>query len=178
MISVAAILEDLPSWEEDVVEQWLHYFANEPDCGWPPPEPLGKHRWGQLLGGKPLSWWKDVTWKVDKVTCDLSSLTPRARTGVNEILAEMISGSADATTRRRVQHPYKHILDNGVFPRLMVTMRRPEGLSIIDGSHRMAAFELLQRTPDAKFKSLGKSKAALEQEVWIGTHSKGELPAN
>jgi hypothetical protein len=33
-----------------------------------------------------------------------------------------------------------------------------------------------QRTPEARFKSLGKIKAALEQLVWVGTHSKGELP--
>jgi hypothetical protein len=77
--------------------------------------------------------------------------------GVNEILAEMISGAADATTKRRVQHPYRHIMDEGTFPRQLVTMKTPAGLSLIDGSHRMAAFEMLQRTPDAK--SLGKVKA-------------------
>ena len=176
MVSVADIKKDLPDWEDDVIEQWLHYFANEPDCGWPPPEPFGNHRWGRLLGGKPLSWWKKVTWKKEKLKCDLASLTPRARTGVNEILAEMISGSPDETTRRRVLNPYKYIMDEGVFPRLLVTMKRPEGVSIIDGSYRMAAFDMLQRMPDAKFKSLGKKKAALEQEVWVGTHRDGELP--
>jgi hypothetical protein len=175
MVSVADIKNDLPRWEDDVIEQWLLYFANESDGGWPPPDPLGDHRWSRLLGGKPLLWWKNVTWKKEKLKCDLASLTPRARTGVNEILAEMICGSADETTRRRVRNPYKHIMDEGVFPPL-VTMKRPEGLSLIDGSHRMAAFEMLQRTPDAKFKSLGKTKAALEQEVWVGTHSEGELP--
>jgi hypothetical protein len=40
MASVADIQADLPGWPGDVVEQWLHYFANEPDCGWPPPEPF------------------------------------------------------------------------------------------------------------------------------------------
>src|SRR6266536_866942 len=52
MVSVADIRKDLPAWPNDIVEQWLHYFANEPDCGWPPPEPLGDHRWGRLLGGR------------------------------------------------------------------------------------------------------------------------------
>jgi hypothetical protein len=178
MVSVSEIKNDLPGWEDDVIEQWLHYFANESDCGWPPPEPLGDHRWSRLLGGKPLSWWKNVTWKKEKLKCDLANLSPRARTGVNEILAEMISGSADEITRQRVLNSYKHFMDKGVFPRLLVIMKRPEGLSIIDGSHRMAAFEMLQRTPDAKFKSLGKIKAALEQQVWVGTHSEGELPNN
>jgi hypothetical protein len=175
-VSVADIKNDLPTWEDDVVEQWLHYFANEPVCGWPPPDPLGNHRWSRLLGGRPLSWWKNVTWKKETWKCDLASLTPRARTGVNEILAEMIAGCADETTRRRVLNPYKYLLDNGVFPRSLVTMKRPEGVSIIDGSHRMVAFEMLQRTPEAKFKSPGKVKPALEQTVWGGSHSEGELP--
>jgi hypothetical protein len=55
MVSLADIKKDLPEWPDDVIEQWLLYFANEPDCGWPPPEPLGAHRWAGLLGGKPLS---------------------------------------------------------------------------------------------------------------------------
>jgi hypothetical protein len=176
MVGILDIQKDLPGWPDDVIEQWLLYFANESDCGWPPPEPLGDHRWNALLGGRPLSWWRDVTWRSEKLKCDLASLTPRARTGVNEILAEMISGAADATTKRRVQHPYRHIMDEGKFPRQLVTMRTPAGLSLIDGSYRMAAFEMLQRTPDAKFKALGKVKATLEQDVWVGTHSKGEVP--
>jgi hypothetical protein len=176
MVGISNIQRDLPGWPDDVIEQWLLYFANEPDCGWPPPEPLGGHRWNALLGGRPLSWWRDVTWTAEKVKCDLASFTPRARTGVNEILAEMITGSANATTKRRVQHPYRHIMDEGTFPRKLVTMRTPMGLTLIDGSHRLVAFEMLQRTPDAKFKALGKVKAVLEQDVWIGTHGRGEVP--
>ena len=51
MVTVAEIQKDLPGWPDDVVEQWLHYFANEPDFGWPPPVPFMDHRWGLLLGG-------------------------------------------------------------------------------------------------------------------------------
>jgi hypothetical protein len=176
VVTVADIQKDLPGWADDVIEQWLHYFANEPDLGWPPPDPLEGHRWDRLLGGRLRSWWKEVTWKTEKAKCDLASLTPRARTGVNEIIAEMITGVADATTRRQVQDPYGYIMDKGTFPRRLVTMKTPTGLHLMDGSHRMAAFEMLQLTPDPKFKSLGKTKAALEQDVWIGTHSGGELP--
>ena len=77
MVTVADIQKDLPGWADDVIEQWLHYFANEPDLGWPPPDPLEDHRWGRLLGGRLLSWWKKVTWKTEKAKCDLASLTPR-----------------------------------------------------------------------------------------------------
>jgi hypothetical protein len=169
MTSVADIQKDLPGWPDDVVEQWLHYFANEPDLGWPPPDPLGDHRWGRLLGGRPPSWWKNVSWKKEKVKCDLASFSRKARTGVAEI-------QRDDTTTKRFKDAYIHIMDHGEFPRALVTMKVKDGLSVLDGSHRLAAFDMLQRTPDKKFAELGKTKAAIEQEVWVGTHSAGEVP--
>src|SRR4030081_289833 len=104
MVTVADIQKDLPGWPDDAVEQWLHYFANEPNCGWPPPEPLGDHRLSKPLGGMPLSWWKNVTWKKERVKCDLASLSPKARSGVAEVTAEMDRREPDATTKRRFRH--------------------------------------------------------------------------
>jgi hypothetical protein len=103
MVSLADIKNDLPAWPDDVLKQWLHYFANEPDCGWPPPEPLGNHRWGRLLGGRPLSWWRNVAWKKETVKCDLASLSHKARGDVIDIIAEVSSGKADAVTKRRFE---------------------------------------------------------------------------
>jgi hypothetical protein len=57
-----------------------------------------------------------------------------------------------------------------------VIMRRPEGLSPIDGTHRLAVFSALQSMPAEKFAALGLAKPALEQDVWMGTHKDGELP--
>jgi hypothetical protein len=56
MVTVEDVKKDLPDWPDDVVDQWLVYFANEPDGGWPPPNPLGDHRWRRLFRGRPLSW--------------------------------------------------------------------------------------------------------------------------
>jgi hypothetical protein len=176
MVSVAEIKNDLPDWPDDVIEQWLHYFANESDCGWPPPEPLGSHRWNGLLGGKPLSWWKNVAWEKQTVTCDLASLTEKARKDVSDIVAEMNAGTADTSTKKRVAQPWIYIKDNGVFPRALVTMKKADGLSLIDGSHRMAAFELIQSLTDAQFAELKVDRPAREQEVWVGTHSEGAVP--
>jgi hypothetical protein len=33
MVFLAHIKKDLPEWPDDLIEQWLLYFANEPDCG-------------------------------------------------------------------------------------------------------------------------------------------------
>ena len=64
MITVADIPKDSPDWATRVIEPWLIEFANDPGMGWPPPEPYGDHRWGRLLGQRPISWWKYVTWSL------------------------------------------------------------------------------------------------------------------
>jgi hypothetical protein len=176
MVSVADIQNDLPGWPDEVVEEWLHYFANEPDLGWPPPEPLGQHRWSGILGGRPLSWWKEVTWKKGTVTCDPAKLSEKSRAIVMTMIAEIGNGKADEVTRRRYQDALQHILDNGTFPGAIVAMQAPSGLTILDGSHRMGAFCGAQLMSDAFFEKLKKNRPAVEQQVWIGTHSRGEVP--
>lgn len=85
-------------------------------------------------------------------------------------------GKADAETRRRYQNALHYILDYGVFPGAIVAMKVPSGLTILDGSHRMGAFCGAQMMPDEFFEKRGKKRAALEQEIWIGSHSGGEVP--
>jgi hypothetical protein len=176
MVSVADIKNDLPDWPEDVIEQWLLYFANEPDCGWPPPDPLGDHRWNGPLGGNPLSWWKNVTWEKETVTCDLASLTAKARADVSDIIVEMDTKTADATTQKRVAKPWIYIKDNAAFPRSLVTMKKPDGLSLIDGTHRIAAFRMIQRLTDAQLAKLNAQRPALKQEVGSASIIEAKCP--
>jgi hypothetical protein len=176
MVSVADIQTDLLGWPDEVVEEWLHYFANEPDLGWPPPEPLGEHRWGRILGGRPLSWWKKVSWKKEIVECAPVKLSDKSRGIVNTMISEINNGTADATTRRKFKSAMDYILDNGAFPGAMVTMNVPSGLTVLEGNHRMGAFCGAQLMPDAAFGRLQKKRPVLEQEVWVGTHADGEVP--
>ncbi|MGM5035496.1 hypothetical protein [Tardiphaga sp. 803_E3_N1_3] len=176
VISIADIQKDLPDWDDDVVEQWLHYFANEPDCGWPPPEPLGDHRWGRLLGSRPLTWWKQVIWQQEEQHCGLPQLSAKARADVTEIVQQMNLRTADMSTQRRVAQPFLYLRDKGVFPRAPLMIKKPDGLSIIDGAHRMAAFELIQSMPDAELQKLKIKKPSRDQNVWVGRHISGELP--
>jgi hypothetical protein len=176
MVEVAAIQQDLPGWPEDVVEQWLHYFANEPDCGWPPPEPLGDHRWGRLLGGRPLSWWKSVTWDQKQLNCTLAALSAKTRGDVLDIAQEFNDGSASAITKKRVARSWVYIKDNGVFPRCPLMFKTADGWSLVDGNHRMAAFEIVQSLPEGELEKIGKKKPSRDQDVWVATHSAGELP--
>jgi hypothetical protein len=176
MVSVKDIQKDLPGWPDDVIEQWLVYFANEPDLGWPPPEPLGNHRWARILGGRPLSWWREVTWKKERVKCDLACLSQKSRGIVTGMITDVNSGKVEAVTKRRFDHAFHYILNNAAFPKPAIAMKEPSGLTVLDGSHRMGAFCALQMMPDAKFEELGLNKAVPQQEVWLGTHIRGETP--
>ena len=62
------------------------------------------------------------------------------------------------------------------FPKPLITIKTAGGLSVLDGNHRVAAFCGLQKMPAEQFEQRGLLKAAKEQEVWLGAHSRGEIP--
>ena len=108
--------------------------------------------------------------------CSLANLSEKSKAILTELSSAFTNKTADPVTTRRIKHAYIHIVDNGVFPKPVLMMRDSSGLSVLDGSHRMAAFYTLQMTPDAAFKKLNKQKASPKQEAWIGTHSASEVP--
>jgi hypothetical protein len=176
MVSIEDIWRDVPAWPVALVGEWLHYFANESDLGWPPPEPLGDHRWSKILGGRPLSWWKNVSWKKETVICDPEHLSDKSFEIIETMLREIGARQADDATKRRYQNALQGILEHGVLPGAIVAMRVPSGLEIIDGSHRIGAFCGVQLMSDEFFKKQNAKRPSLQQEVWIGTHAAGEMP--
>jgi hypothetical protein len=176
MVSVADIKKHLPTWPDDVIDQWLHFFANEKELGWPPPDPLGDYRWGGILGGQPLSWWRDVTWNKEVVNCSLAGLSRKSKAIVTEMINAVNNDTADESTRTRFNDAFRYILNAATFPKLVIAMKVSSGLNVLDGSHRMGAFCALQMMPDAKFEQLKVKKAVPDQEVWLGTHVRGEAP--
>jgi hypothetical protein len=176
MIAVTDIQKNLPDWPAGVIQPWLIEFANDPGMGWPPPEPFGDHRWGRLLGQRPVSWWRDVSWTLERTSCGLACVTPKAQADILGIRKEIASGKPSDVTRRRWSNIFRFLLNAGTFPVAPIVMRRPEGLSLIDGTHRFAVLSAMQVMPNENFISLGVKKPALEQEIWIGNHAKRELP--
>jgi hypothetical protein len=175
LVTIAEIKEKLLTWPDEVVGEWLLYFAD--DVGWPPPEPFGDHRCGRLLGNRPLSRWSEVTWKREDVDCAFEKMSGSTKRRVSQIITEIAKRTADEVTSRRYKHPFKYIMENGTFPNPMVAMRAGDGLSLIDGHHRMAAFTDLQKLPDGALEKRDWKKPLPTQSIWIGTHACGELPA-
>jgi hypothetical protein len=92
--------------------------------------------------------------------------------------AEITAKTADEVTQRRFNHALFYILTNGCFPKRLITMKTNEGLLVIDGNHRAAAFTASQIMPAALVTAKGWKKPEPEQEVWVGTHASAELPVS
>jgi hypothetical protein len=87
-----------------------------------------------------------------------------------------MDGTIDEATDRRFKKAGDYIKKNGTFEMPLIAIRLPDGLSVLDGNHRISAFCGLQEIPAQSFERNGLKKPAPEQDVWIGTHSRGEVP--
>jgi small nuclear ribonucleoprotein (snRNP)-like protein len=137
-VSLADIKNDLPAWPDEVINQWLFHLANRDDTGWPPPNPLGYHPWAFILGFRPIPWWREVTWKLEKTNCGFENLCQATKAIVARVLVEKTSGNIDEATLRRFDNAFNYILKNAVFEDPPIAMRLPDGLSILDGNHRIS----------------------------------------
>jgi hypothetical protein len=176
MATIFDLKKDLPNWPLSILDDWLLYFANEPDLGWPPPEPLSTHRWSGILGGRPLSWWHCVTWKKENVDCGVSSLCKKSSDLTMATLNDVLLCTADETEKRRYRMPMQYVLEHGVFLYALVAMKTPNGLLVLDGYHRLAALQGLQQMPDPFFDKPNRVRPSVNQDAWVGTHRDGEFP--
>jgi hypothetical protein len=177
MVTLADIKNDLPDWPDNVIQQWLVHLANRSDTGWPPPNPLGQHPWTHILGHRSLPWWREVTWELKGIDCSFPSLAQATQKIVNEVLADVTGLRPDPNTKGRFDEAFDYILNNGKFKEPLVTMIIPDdGISVIDGNHRISAFCGLQKMPPEQFEKLGLKKPNQIQQVWVGTHKDGGIP--
>jgi hypothetical protein len=109
--------------------------------------------------------------------CGIDGLTPKAKADVMDRYPQGDRGRQAELDheKRRWNNLFRYILIDGSFPLPPVVMRRPEGLSPIDGTHRMAVLSGLRLLPEA-FTTKKLAKPSNEQNVWMGKHKGGELP--
>ncbi|WP_146147849.1 hypothetical protein [Phyllobacterium sophorae] len=155
-----------PNFPDELAEEWLAPFVTE--LG----EPNSDGRWLNILGGRPLDFWRGVAWYkecVDLITLVGSALTQES----NRTLAEMEMGYFNG-----VSNPYSQYMPNGrettlqaleylrthqVFHSPPVLLCHPSGtIDIMDGNHRMLAYVLAVRENPPSANSA--------QFVWIGRY--------
>lgn len=181
MVDLATIKIDLPDWPDQVIELWLLKLANRgADMGWPPPNPFGTSDWQYILADKPLSWWKQVTWKLEDRDLDFQALSQDSRSIVNKMLDAHVNGkenvySNDANSKDRFVSAAQYIAENATVPQPLVGFDLADGLSVLDGNHRMAGLCYCQAKKEELLAGGWKAPQA-SHKIWIGTHVLGETP--
>jgi hypothetical protein len=180
MVEFVDIKRDLPDWPDEVIEEWLLKLANRSDTGWPPPEPLGNHPWKYILGARPLSWWKEVTWTLEEHQMNFDALAKNSK----RIVKDMIDGHINRVpntyfgwpeSKARFLSAGQYVSQYGTFPKPPMAVRLDDGLSVLDGNHRMTALCFRQLAPERILK-LGGVPPLKKHQVWIGKHARGEVP--
>jgi hypothetical protein len=181
MVALNDIKVDLPEWPDEVIEGWLLKFANQPDMGWPPPDPLGRHRWGLLIM-KPIRWWKDVSWKLEDTDCGFDKLSTNTQDIMLKMFDALVNGKKNGfegdNSAERFRQALRHLGLTGSFYSPPVTTLIDSGLSCLDGNHRMFAHFVMQMTPDEELAKNKIARPAALQKVWVGCHKDGEVLEN
>jgi hypothetical protein len=179
MVALQDIKADLPGWPDDVIEQWLLKFANQPEMGWPPPDPIGGHRWGILLT-HPLSWWKNVTWTAETRDCGFDELSVDGRKTMNGMCKALVEGEDNGfggdDSVERFQRQLRILALGGKFERPPVLFPIASGLSPLDGNHRLFALQFALQMPDEELAKYKVKRPSASQIVWVASHKDGEDP--
>jgi hypothetical protein len=181
LVELADIKKDLPNWPDEVIEQWLLKLANRgTDTGWPPPEPLGNHAWKYILGGRPFSWWKAVSWRIENNDLTFDSLCAASKRIVRDMLDGHVSGKPNAISRMadgriRFLTAGKYVSEHGTLPEPPLVMRLTDGLSVLDGNHRVAAL-CFRRLASERIANISGVAPEKTHKVWVASHPRGEVP--
>jgi hypothetical protein len=181
VVELADIKKDLPHWPDEVIEEWLLKLANRgADTGWPPPEPLGNHAWKYILGRRPLSWWKDVTWNLEDSELTFDSLCGASKRIVRDMLDGHVNGKPNPisqilNSRARFLSAGKYVSENGTSPKPLLVIRKADGLSVLDGNHRVSALCFRQLASE-RIVNISGVAPAKKHKVWVASHPRGEVP--
>ena len=165
----------MPGWPDEVIEQWLLELANRPDTGWPPPEDVSERAWGAILGWRPLSWWKNVSWKLEERDVGFAELSTGTKQITVRIVNEVTKGQAADNSEARFNYALNHLARTGEFQKPLVAMNLADGLSVLDGNHRITALIVCEAQANA-FRQNGRKVPSMTQKVWIGAHVDGDVP--
>jgi hypothetical protein len=160
-----ALLKDLlPNFPDALATDWLMPFVDELGA------PRSSGRWLNILAGRPLKFWRNVSWTLERVDLVLivqSRLTSGCNLGLTEMETGYFEGVSNVYSqqipdgRERTLQALAFLEAHRVFPRPPALLRYPSGMmEIVDGNHRMLAFvRAMKMHPQA---------ADPVQGIWIG----------
>lgn len=117
---------------------------------------------GQTLKGRPIEWWKGVSWAMEKRQFNVQDLLATDR-AVLRTMIELHKSKAPPEAYRlkgsaaRLSSQIEFLTAEGGLPAPPLLLETPAGSKIIDGFHRIAALQIC-----------GSSESP--QPTWVGRH--------
>jgi hypothetical protein len=142
-----ALKTDLPNFPDEVLIDWLLPYACSE--GWPPShdpaqEPGGL--WRYLLGKKPLTYWRSLCWERTDCHISFHQLRKEHQETIGQMVLAAVGGQVNiySTSIPDLKQRFFNVVDflsvYGQLPRPPAVIQDNEGLSVVDGNHRMAAY--------------------------------------
>lgn len=182
------IKADLPNFPEDILEQWIGYYAKYD--GWPPsenPDDTPKDRWTHLLLNRPLSYWLGITWSEESINLNHINWDPLYEKTIREIIFAHVFGEDNDYSKfmgydgkTRFESILLYIRKTGYLPRKPILIYDNRCYEVCDGNHRIAASifcsnQRYSQIREVYFRKFETEPATLAENtlVWIG-HSNDE----
>jgi len=168
------IKRDLPKFPDDIIDEWVFYYAK--DIGWPPGNPLldPENRWRAILHEKDLDYWAEIEWRKEKQKLtpkDFSNDDQMIITGLiltNNFGVSNIYSDTIPDTKERFDRICEYIKKNGSFPGVVAIVKVGTKYLIADGCHRLAAYFYLLGYLKGATDEVPCLNVAEEQEYWVG----------
>lgn len=121
-----------------------------------------------------------MTWTLEDRNLNIDVLSRDARSITNKMIDAHVKHKINVYStlpndKARFDSATLYIWENGTFPEPLIGFQITDGLSILDGNHRMAALCHCQDTIEEILKIGGVGPAATHK-IWMGSHPRGEVP--
>ncbi|WP_296656041.1 hypothetical protein [Thiobacillus sp. 0-1251] len=159
------VQQDLPAFPPEIINEWLGPYVQSE--GWPPNSErheVSTDRWRYLLGMRPVSYWASFTWQRTKIIPTIEDLGQASNQTLAQLITGYVQGKPNIYTqqipdgKQRFQSVLSYLSIHKSFPGFPVLAVQADGLEVLDGNHRMAAY----------FTLVASGKAPFPVPVWLG----------
>jgi len=174
MGTLEQVAADLPNFPEDVISQWIGYYAETE--GWPPPEPLDG-RWKDLLANRNLDYWRSLSWKLESFYPPSLELIENSSSLIQQIIGFHAKGESNnysaymgEEAKTRFHNLLYYLRVHGNLPCPAILIDHNNKYEVMDGNHRIAAYLLWEYWKDEAPFQKEPFPVAVSKEIqfWVG----------
>jgi len=169
------IQKDLPDTPAEIIETWLEPVAEQDDYGWPPTE---YNAWHYLLGSDSrLNYFAGLQWEKKEIALNPAMIIAKDMDAVRDIFQAQVVGVSfspslsDPEFYNLFRRHIDHLKEHKIFENPVIMEETGDGLRILDGFYRIAAFFFLFGYLQYENTETRATNMAAYQSVWVGKRS-------